>query len=124
MYLFPGALRVLSDMNPLLCRQSWSGGFIDCHTQTDTAASTTMRNIYNVLGKPSSSITIKVNKSFENSSSLFQSVDLYTINIEIEAERKAENIDLQGAGVESKESQADSYSPSAPFRIGPIDYTL
>ena len=54
----------------------------------------------------------------------------------MEAERKAEKIDLNGNGVESDNSQSGGFSSSSsstfvgqnsntdPFRSGPIDYTL
>merc|ERR1739845_235332 len=58
-----------------------------------------------------------------------QAVDLYSINFEIEAERKAEKIDLNGAGAESDQSSSSSSfvaqnSNTDPFRSGPIDFTL
>lgn len=66
---------------------------------------------------------------------LFQAVDLYNINFEREAERKAEKIDLNGNGAESDKSPSGTFSSSSstfigqnsntdPFRSGPIDYTL
>ena len=53
----------------------------------------------------------------------------------MEAERKAEKIDLNGNGAESDDSQSGGFSSSSstfvgqnsktdPFRSGPIDYTL
>ena len=80
-------------------------------------------------------VTVLILNCFAQWLRLFQAVDLYNINFEIEAERKAERIDLNGAGAESDQIQSGSFASSSssfvgqnsntdPFRSGPIDYTL
>ena len=50
-------------------------------------------------------------------------MDLYSINFDREAERKAEKIDLQGRRSDSSESQSSS-GTFVDLRNEPFDYTL